>query len=126
MKGIFAILFLTVYLGATTQLFQLLKFPVLVEHFIEHKAINAKMSILDFLVLHYNNHPADSDYDQDQRLPFIAHSDVLSFCFVHTPFSPFEIKTKVSVNHQTKKLALEDLFSKNTYLSAIWQPPKAC
>lgn len=130
MKKMFAIFFLSVYLISTTELSQLLKFPVLVEHYIAHKDKNPKISVVDFLVLHYNNHlenhPQDDDYDQDQKLPFIVHTDVLSFCFVYTAPLSFDIKGVFPVNRKSKVLSFDDNFSENNFLSSIWQPPRFC
>lgn len=126
----FAIFFLSAYLISTTELSQLLKFPVLVEHYVEHKEKNPEISIVDFLVLHYNNHlenhPHDDDYDQDQKLPFIVHTDILSFCFVYAPSLSFDIKVMFPVNQKSKVLSFDDTFSDNNFLSSIWQPPRFC
>ncbi|MFH6967189.1 hypothetical protein [Flavobacterium sp. FlaQc-28] len=130
MKKMFAIFFLSAYLISTTELSQLLKFPVLVEHYVEHKEKNPEISIVDFLVLHYNNHlenhPHDDDYDQDQKLPFIVHTDILSFCFVYAPSLSFDIKVMFPVNQKSKVLSFDDTFSDNNFLSSIWQPPRFC
>ena len=126
----FAIFFLSAYLISTTELSQLLKFPVLVEHYVEHKEKNPEISIVDFLVLHYNNHlenhPHDDDYDQDQKLPFIVHTDILSFCFVYAPSLSFDIKVMFPVYQKSKVLSFDDTFSDNNFLSSIWQPPRFC
>ncbi|KKX48475.1 hypothetical protein L950_0220790 [Sphingobacterium sp. IITKGP-BTPF85] len=87
-EKVLAIFFLTTYLISTTELGQLLKFPMLVEHYFEHKEKSPQISVIEFLALHYEgnhleNHPHDDDYDQDQKLPFIMHGTVLSFCFVY-------------------------------------------
>lgn len=89
------------------------------------------MSVLDFLALHYNghhleNHPHDDDYAKDQKLPFMAHANVLSIYCIHTPPFLFEVKNNI---HQTRKLkmpAFDEKFTDNNFLSAIWQPPKSC
>lgn len=131
MKKMFAIFFLSAYLISTTEIYQLLKFPVLVAHYIEHKEKNPGMSVLDFLALHYEgnhqeNHPHDDDYDQDQKLPFITHTDVLSLCFVYeSPFS-FDIKVKFPVNRESKVLPFDDTFLDKNFFSSIWQPPRFC
>ena len=126
----FAIFFLSAHLISTTELSQLLKFPVLVEHYVEHREINPEISVVDFLVLHYNNHlknhPRNDDYDRDQKLPFIAHTDILSFCFVYAPPLSFEIKVKFPVNQESKVLPFNDTISDNDFLSTIWQPPRFC
>ena len=131
MRRVLAILFLSVYLISTTELGQLLKFPMLVEHYFEHKEKNPQMTVVEFLALHYEgnhleNHPHDDDYEHDQQLPFIVHTDVLSISFVLTPPFSFEIETKIPVSEEPKALPLDDTFSDKNYLSAIWQPPKYC
>lgn len=127
MKKMFAIFFLSAYLISTTELSQLLKLPVLVEHFIIHKQKNPKISVICFLVLHYNNHlknhPHDDDYEQDQNFPFLAHTDVLTFFFVYTP-PYFEIKVKFPLSRESAVLPFNDTFSDNNFLSSIWQPPR--
>lgn len=131
MRRVLAILFLSVYLISTTELVQLLKFPMLVEHYFEHKEKNPQINVMEFLALHYEgnhleNHPHDEDYEHDQQLPFIVHIDVLSVSFVLTPPFSFEIETRKLVGKEPKALPLDDAFSDNNYLSAIWQPPKSC
>ncbi|MGE4345819.1 MAG: hypothetical protein AB7D46_00250 [Flavobacteriaceae bacterium] len=131
MRRVLAILFLSVYLISTTELGQLLKFPMLVEHYFEHKEKNPQINVMEFLALHYEgnhleNHPHDEDYEHDQQLPFIVHIDVLSVSFVLTPPFSFEIETRKLVGKEPKALPLDDAFSDNNYLSAIWQPPKSC
>ncbi len=131
MRRVLAILFLSVYLISTTELGQLLKFPILVEHYFEHKEKNPQINVMEFLALHYEgnhleNHPHDEDYEHDQQLPFIVHTDVLSVSFVFTPPFSFEIETRKLVGKEPKALPLNDTFSDDNYLSTIWQPPKAC
>ena len=131
MRRVLAILFLSVYLISTTELGQLLKFPMLVEHYFEHKEKNPQINVMEFLALHYEgnhleNHPHDEDYEHDQQLPFIVHIDVLSVSFVLTPPFSFEIETRKLVGKEPKALPLDDAFSDNNYLSAIWQPPQSC
>lgn len=131
MKKMLAIFFLTTYLFSTTELNQLLKFPALVENYIEHTKSNSHISILDFLVLHYEgnhskNRQHNKDYDDDQKLPFIIHSDVLNFCFVHPQPVFFESFHKIVMVESSKVLSFDDSFISNHFLSTIWQPPRSC
>ncbi|WGQ12196.1 hypothetical protein QG516_11165 [Pedobacter gandavensis] len=131
MKKVLTIFFLSTYLISTTELSQLLRFPLLVEHYFEHKEKNPQISVMEFLVLHYEgnhleNHPHDDDYDQDQKLPFIAHTDFLNFCFVVTPPFSFEIEARPPVNREAKVVLYNDTFSDNNFLSSIWHPPRSC
>ncbi len=127
----FAILFLFTYLLSTTELIQLLKLPVLVEHFVEHKSQQPEMTILEFITLHYNgdhldNHPEDDDYDQDKKLPFITHNNVLSVYCISTPDFIVDLQHKISQDDMLKLQVYNEAFIENTYLSTIWQPPKSC
>lgn len=48
-----------------------MKFPLLIEHFVEHRAENPQISVGDFLDMHYfTGHEKDADYDKDMQLPF--------------------------------------------------------
>lgn len=124
-------MFLIAHMFSTTELYQLLKLPVLVEHFFEHKARNIEMSVWDFLALHYErnhmkNNPHNDDYEQDQKLPFMVRTDVPVYCFVHTPPFQFEIKNKPYQCSKQKMLAFDENDMDNDFLSFIWQPPKSC
>lgn len=131
MNKMLAISFLTIYLVSTTELSQLLKFPVLVEHYFEHKEINPDLSVIDFLELHYKgnhleNHPHNDDYEQDKKLPFMTHTNLLACSFVVSQSVNFEMKTKLPTRQKEKIIATDDFFLNNHFLSSIWQPPKFC
>lgn len=70
LKKITAILFVSVYLFSYTELHQLVKFPLLIEHFREHRQEDKNISIWAFLKIHYlEKMVKDSDFDKDQQLP---------------------------------------------------------
>ena len=49
----------------------LLKIPILIEHFKEHRQLDAGISFWSFIKLHYVDPPiVDDDYQRDQQLPF--------------------------------------------------------
>lgn len=131
MKKVFSIFFLLVYLFSTTEFSQLLRFPLLVEHYFEHKQKTPEMTVIDFLALHYEgnhleNHPHDDDYDQDQQLPFMMHGSPLSVvCITPNPI-PIDIGSKFRFDNKNKIIVRDDLFIDRISLSSIWQPPKSC
>jgi hypothetical protein len=130
-KKALAILFLVTYIFSTTEMYQLLKLPVLAAHFFEHKAKNSEISIWHFLVLHYDgnhleNHPYNDDYEQDQKLPFMAHANIPNYCFVHAPSFQFEIKNKLYQYLKRKTRVFDENYINNDFFSSIWQPPKSC
>ncbi len=119
-------MFLSVYLLSITQLGELLKVPLMVEHFVEHKEKNSKLTILGFLRLHYQGQDVfDDDYEKDMKLPFKSHTNIC--CIAFYPLLQ-EFKTIQKVNYKYKK---ENLYSysflySSTFLSSIWQPPRNC
>jgi len=124
-----AALLLTGYLVSTTELCQLLKLPVLVEHYFEHKEKSPGMSVVDFLTFHYKgdhleNHPHDDDYEQDQKLPFMMPNNLLQVVCVSSQPVTLESDDRGRTNDVRKTPLRNDRFADDTFLSAIWQPPK--
>jgi hypothetical protein len=70
-KRICIYILLIVVAADTTELHQLLKLPVLFEHYAEHKQRDQKVSFITFLSMHYwGNDLNDDDNDRDMQLPF--------------------------------------------------------
>ena len=66
-----AYIFLAIYLLGATELSQLLKIPLLIEHYTEHKLDNGNLSLLSFMYMHYVGDDGDTtDEQKDQNLPF--------------------------------------------------------
>lgn len=131
MKKLLAICFLTIYIASATEIAQLLRFPLLIEHYFEHKAKNPAMSVVDFLEIHYNgdhleNHPHDDDYEEDQKLPFMMHTPSYYAVFICPPTVEVEMHNcSLPKQHSTTPIR-NDRFIDDTFLSSIWQPPKFC
>ncbi len=71
LKKTIGILMLSVYMLSFAELHQLLKIPVLFEHYNEHKAEDPELSLFGFLKMHYTVMlEKDDDYQRDQQLPF--------------------------------------------------------
>ena len=110
-----------------TPLQQVLKLPVLVAHFSEHRIRSqGEISFLEFINHHYfTTHPDDGDTDRDKQLPFHTSEVVMISSTVVVPeqivlhFEPpiFEEKTYRLFNIS----GLSSLFTFD-----IWQPPKSC
>ncbi len=119
------------YLFSTTELHQLLKMPMLAQHFQEHKERNTELTFVDFLYMHYSqpdDHDADSD--KDQKLPFKTHDNCISF-LTAVYIAPAPIHEFISKEKQTYFFEKQSHFQKNicltsSFLSNIWQPPKSC
>ncbi|MBD3748036.1 MAG: hypothetical protein IE931_00930 [Sphingobacteriales bacterium] len=125
LKKYLAILFAFTYLISMTELNQLLKFPLLIQHFAKHKIENPQLSVFGFLAIHYfNGNPHDEDYDQDMRLPFKSDNTCINILGLSTP-SQYGSELKIILYPKEIKLNFpsETIYS-SSFLQNIWQPPK--
>jgi hypothetical protein len=129
MRKITVIFFISLFLFSTTELAELLRIPVLISHFKEHKEHDPDISFIGFLDLHYNNqlpdHHHDKESDTHNKLPF-SGSHGVSIVFVSS--CPFFIQPQntIEVNTKLKSTFSNDQYLENNHLSSIWQPPKTC
>lgn len=128
MKKFTAILLLTAYLFSTTELHQLLKLPVVFEHFAEHRKENKNISFLQFLDIHYmHGSPRDKDYDEDMKLPFKTADNCVSMVSpVVIPLLAHTLENLVvHIPEKEMHIPKAELIP-SSYLSCVWQPPKCC
>lgn len=128
MKQTIAISLLLIHLFTATELYQLVKLPLLIEHFIEHKEAKSDLTFWKFLKLHYaDDIVADEDHDQDMNLPFKSDDGCINISLtavIGSPQSDLILKPYFS---ETKTFfAYKESFLPSSFLSNIWQPPKAC
>jgi hypothetical protein len=126
MKRTIVISFLLIYLLSITELHELLKFPVLVQHFSEHKKKDKKITFWKFLCIHYTHKTIkDNDFDKDSKLPFKNTDNCNSSN--HISLLP-ELKFNLNaiLVSSEKKVANKHYlrFTYSTFLKTIWQPPK--
>lgn len=116
---------MVLFLTTTTELGQLLKFPLLIEHFVEHKDKKPELSFWGFLQIHYDNNHKEEGDPIDEKLPFVSHSSIIHL-IATTPPTILKIdKIKIPTNN-TKVETFHDPVLECNYLSSIWQPPKHC
>ncbi|UMQ41419.1 hypothetical protein MKS83_18775 [Chryseobacterium sp. Y16C] len=109
-----------IYVIATTNVTEVLKVPVFIEHLMDYHG-----SFSEFFVEHYDNHKPDSDWDTDQKLPFFNPPIVL-MVYAKLPETTFHIeKIKEIITSQKPTVYQEKDFS-SSYLSHIFQPPRFC
>lgn len=75
-----------------TELCQLMKLPVLIEHFREHGNLYKDFSFFSFIRMHYfNGDTKDADYDRDMQLPFKTNAGALLVGNNHPGTVPVQI-----------------------------------
>ncbi len=117
------------YLLSATEAHQLLKLPVIFEHYKEHQKEDGHLSMVVFLVMHYmHSSPADKDYDRDMQLPFKTQDDCISS--ISPAFVPVFVQHDIPAPEEIiakKAYVLKNQFLLSSYLASIWQPPRhAC
>lgn len=124
MKQATAIFFLLIYLSAATELHQLVRLPVLIEHFKEHKNLNGSLGLLDFIVLHYVNSEHANAEDQHE-LPFNSNDCIaVALSLVILPDISSEPPANAVSDIQAPMLYPDLVFASCIHFS-IWQPPRA-
>ena len=124
MKKSILILVLSGYLFSFTELRELFKLPILIQHFTEHQSSDKDISFSDFMWMHYLAHQDDDGDDaKDRSLPFKSchNSHITTFALTNinhdVQIKPLEIIIhKYYYSHQ-------ELFLTNFH-PTIWQPPK--
>ncbi|AZB26188.1 hypothetical protein [Chryseobacterium bernardetii] len=125
MKKLASILLLSLYLVSTTEVYQLLKIPTLIEHYWEHKKLNPEMSITAFLKTHYDHPVKDSDYKKDRKLPFIIHTTPLALLFIIGDTFHFELNSYYLKQIKSGKIPSKDVdFCYKGFLRTAWEPPR--
>lgn len=123
-----SILLISSFLISSTEFYQVLKVPFLLEHFTEHKNLNEGTTFWSFLSMHYSNNDIKyADYDKDMRLPFKSSEGslhLLSISFIHYSSST-KLHKPFAMTLNSYKVFNDHEFQ-STYLSNIWQPPKSC
>jgi hypothetical protein len=125
MRRWIAILLLLIYSLGATELDQLLRFPLLVKHFVIHKSQNPGMTFGMFMKMHYLDPQLfDGDYQEDMQLPFKQADD---HCLILPTVVP---EPPVAASYTIQALPYEyNLFSNpyNPLLNKgnIIKPPRA-
>ncbi len=127
MKRLLAIFFLFTFLSANTAFGEVLKLPMLVQHYLEHTNEDKDVTIFNFLVQHYTggiNHDHRENHNHHDQLPFKAIDG--HFSSVVSIVAP----PSIVISHNTLVVTVVKLptYSQqnysNTYLNSIWQPPR--
>ncbi len=120
-----AVVFLTtLFFISHTELHELLKVPVLVAHYLEHKSETPNLTLAEFFSSHYSSsNTKDEDYARDSQLPFKTAEHLSSSITVF--LSHFDFMLPVPhLNNNIDLPFYRASFVSFQLLSNIWQPPK--
>lgn len=113
---------------STTEANQLLKIPLVFQHYTEHKAMDNKMDFLRFIDMHYiHGCPNTPDYDKDMQLPFkTASRSIFTVSSAIVPTTANFTKFESYINIEKNKSHRQNQMLGLNFPSNIWQPPKSC
>lgn len=120
-------LLFSLYLISFSEVRQMAKLPLLIEHFISHENKDHSLTFWGFIKMHYLDvQVQDGDYEQDMQLPFKKRDfSIVSLNMVTPPKNvEFSFEPKVLT---FKKEVSNFNYSEKFYPSVfqkIWQPPK--
>ena len=130
MKKLTAILFLSVFLCANTEVGQLLKLPTLIHHYLAHHDDKTDdeygISFINFLKKHYNKNDNNSDNAQQehQDLPFktIGNPTINTAIALEQP-TIFATSSITIISSKNVASYIAQHYTHNSF-GNIWQPPK--
>jgi hypothetical protein len=121
MNRILAISFLVLYINSNTEFHEMLRLPILLEHYSEHKQKVSDISFWDFLVMHYKTGVAhDSD---DNKLPFKDPCHSFTASTLALPIHKIVLKEIILLTKTDYAGVHFETFIAS-HLSDIFQPPR--
>lgn len=123
---IIAVLLMTIYLFSANPVKELLKLPLLAEHYYDHQEENQKANLLSFLIQHYFiENGTDKDANEDNKLPFKSAESISTITLVYL-LPAYQCNSFLN-SIQSKDIRFfirNDIFSHAQFLATIWQPPR--
>jgi len=123
MKRIISILLISFYVVSFTEMHQVIRLPLLAIHYIEHRALSKDLTFFEFLELHYSTEIAHDD--RDMELPFKDCSHCVAAPTVVLPSFKIELTQHITACIVEVHAAFYKKSIPASYLSEIWQPPRA-
>ena len=121
MNRLLAISFLVLYINSNTEFHEMMRLPILLEHFSEHKQKVNDITFWDFLVMHYKSNVShDAD---DNQLPFKDPGHSFTAPTLAVPTHKMILKEIVFSTKPNHTSTYSETFIAS-HLSDIFQPPK--
>jgi hypothetical protein len=121
MSRILAISFLVLYINSNTEFHEMLRLPILLEHYSQHKQKASDISFWDFLVMHYkSNVTHDSD---DNQLPFKDPGHSFTSPTLALLIHKIVLRETITLTKTDYSCSYSETFNAS-HFSDIFQPPK--
>ncbi len=121
MTRLLAISFLVLYINSNTEFHEMLRLPILIEHYSQHQQLVKDISFWDFLVMHYKTDvPHDAD---DNQLPFKDPGHSFTASTLALPIYKMVLKENFLVTKMSHVSSYKETFIAS-HLSEIFQPPR--
>jgi hypothetical protein len=121
LKRFIAIGLLLLYVNSNTELHEMMRVPVLFEHYSHHKQLVSDISFWEFLAMHYKtdvSHDAD-----DNELPFKDPAHSFTASVIALPVIKLELIETKRITLVTHSVIYQETFIAS-HLSDIFQPPR--
>jgi len=126
MKKVFTLFLISIYLFSATDIKELLKMNVVMEHYHETVQTDGYVSFVQFLEMHYVTDDNNSkDNNRDVQLPFKSTNTTVSsssFQFVTNQVSSLNFNT--SISKEKEYLPTVPSFICSNYQAMVWHPPQ--
>lgn len=127
MKKLLVIFLVLSILNANTALGEILKFPVLIHHYVEHTQEDQEVCLIDFFAQHYTKtieHQHQNSHAGHEKLPFKTTDGSFSTIVTLGPPPPVVILNHNIIHADLIIPDFHQQFYGNAYLNSIWQPPR--
>jgi hypothetical protein len=116
--------FLILFLLQSTELGELLKLPLLVEHYSQHVHLHPGTTVVGFLKMHYfDKTVVDKDYAQDMQLPFKTLDKHILLIQLSMPPVAVDISHLHTFYLGPRSIYFSD-FIPHTFSDKLFQPPR--
>ncbi len=125
-KKLCAIFLLASYLFSATDIKEIFKINVVINHLHEHQKKDQSILLIDFLVMHYVTDDGNNmDDNTDKSLPFkSADSHLASLNFVSVPLSFSLCEFQFFDDAKSCFLNAREFFILPNFYASIWHPPQ--
>ena len=125
MRKFLTYLLLSVYLLSFSEVKQVVKFPLLIEHYVEHTIKDPSTTLYSFIKMHYlDKQVKDADYQEDMRLPFKTMSPTFISIHFNNHQNLLDMLGKHELpNHHQKQSFFYSEPSTSTSVTEVFRPP---